>query len=144
MSLDAGSEEHLARWTLGVQSALKRRDALPPFSTAAKATLEGTDPALERDLSERGELKPGGADLGVTEGSQTAGNRGAYVCTYCGRDLEDSTKDSAVDSLWVCIQCPHGEQGHACRRLDSTKRLTRGHADPQPYITCRSEWPARN
>lgn len=124
--------------------AFERGDALPPVSTAATATPEGTDPALERDLSERGQLKPGGADLGVTEGSQTAGNRGAYVCTYCGRGLEDSTEDSAVDSFWVCIPCPHGEQVHACRRLDSTERLARRHADPQPYITCRSEWPARN
>ena len=28
--------------------------------------------------------------------------------------------------------------------LDRAKRLASGHADPQPCVACRSEWPARN
>ena len=58
-----------------VQSALERGDALPPFSTVVTATSEGADLAVESDLSERGQLEPGGAALGVTEGGQTARNR---------------------------------------------------------------------
>ena len=49
--LDAECEERLTGWTLGVQSALERGDALPPFSTAVTATPERTDLALEIDLS---------------------------------------------------------------------------------------------
>ena len=84
-------EEHLTRWTLGVQSALERGDALSPFSTVVTATPEGTDSALENDLSERGRLEPGGAALSVTECGQNARNRGASLCNHCGRALEDST-----------------------------------------------------
>ena len=79
--------------TFGVQSALERSDALPHFWTVVIATLERTDSAQEIDLSERGQLERGGAALGVTEGGQTARNRGASLCIYCGRDLEDATGD---------------------------------------------------
>lgn len=91
-----------------MQSALERGDALPPFSTAVTATLEETNSALESVRLERGQLEPGGATLGVTGGGHTEGSRGASLCTYCGPALEDSTGDSAVDSLWACIPCPHG------------------------------------
>ena len=78
----------------------------PPFSTVVTATPEGTDSAVESDLSERGQLEPGGAALGVTEGGQTARNRDASLCTYCGRGLEDSTGASAVDSLGMHLVPP--------------------------------------
>ena len=142
--LDSECEERLTRWTLGAQSALERGGVLPPFSTAVTDTPEGTDSALESDLSERGRLEPGGVALGVTEGGQTAGNRGTSLCTYCRRALEDSAGGSTVDSLWACISCPHGEQVHASCMLDRAERLASGHADPQPCVTCRSEWPERN
>ena len=72
---------------------MERSDALPHFWTVVIATLERTDSAQEIDLSERGQLERGGAALGVTEGGQTARNRGASLCIYCGRDLEDATGD---------------------------------------------------
>ena len=143
-SLDAECEERLTRWTLGVQSALERDDALPLFSPVVIATPEGTDSALESNLSERGQLEPGVAVLGIAEGGQTVINRSASLCTYCGRAVEDSTGGSAVDSLWACIPCCHGEQVHVSCMLQGADRLASGHADPQPCVTCRSEWPARN
>ena len=50
--LDSECEERLTRWTLGAQSTLERGGVLPPFSTAVTDTPEGTDSALESDLSE--------------------------------------------------------------------------------------------
>ena len=49
-----------------------------------------------------------------------------------------------MDSLWALISCPHGEQVHARCMLDRAERLASGHADPQPFVACRSEWPTRN
>ena len=123
---------------------MERGDALPPFSTAATATPEGTASAPESDLSERRQLEPGGAALGVTEGGQTTRNRGVSLCTFCGRALGNSTGGSAVDSLWACIPCPHGEQVHSSCMLDRAERRASEHADQQPCVTCRSEWPTRN
>ena len=144
VSLDAEYEGRLTRWTLGVQRALERGGALPLFWTVVTATPEGTDSALESDLSERGQLEPGGADLGVTEGGQTARNRGTSRCACCWRALEDPTGGSAADSLRACIPCTQGEQVHASCMLDRAERLASGRADQQQCVSCRSEWPARN
>ena len=113
---------------------MERGDALPPFSTAATATPEGTASAPESDLSERRQLEPGGAALGVTEGGQTTRNRGVSLCTFCGRALGNSTGGSAVDSLWACIPCPHGEQVHSSCMLDRAERRASEHADQQPVL----------
>ena len=86
-SLHAECEKRLTKWTLGVQSTLERGGTLPHFSTAVTATPEETDLALESNLSKRVQLQPGGAALGVTEGDQTARNRGTSLCTYCRRAL---------------------------------------------------------
>ena len=102
---------------------------------------------MESDLSARGSVEPGGAARGVAESGLTAGSRDWSLCTYCdcGRSLEDSTGELAVDSLWACIPCPHGEQEvHASCMLDRAGCLASGHADPHPCVPFRSEWPARN
>ena len=65
-------------------------------------------------------------------------------CAFCGRALGESTGYSAVNSLWSLIPCPHAEQVRDRCMLDRAERLARGHADPQPCVACRSEWPARN
>lgn len=57
---------------------------------------------------------------------------------------EDSSGDSAVDSLRTCIPCPYEEQVHTSCVLDRVECLTSGQEDPQPCVTCRSECPARN
>ena len=129
----------LTRWTLGVQSALEAGDALPPFSTAMAATSERTDRTLENDPLHTGPAEQRGAARSAPERRHTAGSRGASPYTYCGRELEDPTGDSAVDYLWALISCPHGEQVHARYMLDRAERLASGHADPQPRVACHPE-----
>jgi len=144
VGLDAECEERLARWTLGVQRALETGDALPPFLAAVATTSERTDRAPESDQLQMGPGGQGGDTRSEVERRQNVGNRGASPCTYCGRALEESTGDLAVDSLWASFPCPHGEQVHARCMLDRAECLARGQADPQPCAACRSEWPARN
>ena len=84
---------------------------MPPFPTAVAATSERTDPSLENNRSERGQLEQRVADLGSTEGRQTTEGRDATLgalCIYCGRALEDSVGDSEVGHLWATIARAHG------------------------------------
>ena len=137
------------RWTLGVQSALEAGDVMPPFPTTVAATSEGTDPSLENDRSERGQLERGDAALGSTESRQITGGRGATLgalCIYCGRALENSVGDSEVghlwaensvgDSevghLWATITCVDGEFVHASFILHRGERLACRRTDPRP------------
>ena len=108
------------------------------------ATPERTDRMLENDHLHTGPTEEGSAARSAAERRHAAGSRGASPCAYCRRALEESTGDSAVDSLWALIPCPHGEQVHARYMLDRAKRVASGHADPQPRVAYRSEWPARN
>ena len=59
----------MAEWNLGGQTALEAGDELPPFPTAAGATPEGTDPAVETGLQTREQVEQGGAPLGVPLGA---------------------------------------------------------------------------
>ena len=72
--LDAEREEHLTRWTLGVQNALEEGTVLSPFVVAVPSP-RGTEPALERDPMMRGQLEQERAVLGITESHQNAGSR---------------------------------------------------------------------
>ena len=108
------------------------------------ATPERTDRTLESDHLHTGPAEQGGSAGSAAERRHTARNRGASPCAYCGRALKNSTGDSAVDSLWALIPCPHGDQVHAHCMLDRAERLQSGNADPQPCVACRPEWPARN
>ena len=144
VGLDAECEERRWRWTLGAQSALEAGDALPSFSTAMAATPERTDRTMENDPLHTGPTEQGGAARSAAERRHAAGSRGVSPCAYCERALEEPTGDSAVDSLWALISCPHGEQVHARCMLDRAERLASEHAEPQPCVACRSEWSARN
>ena len=144
VDLDAEWAERLTRWALGFQSALEAGDAPLPFSTAMATTPERTGRTLESDPLNTGPAEKGGVATSAAERRHTAGNRGASPCAYSGQALEESTGDSAVDSLWAHIQCSHGKQVHARCMLDRVERLASGHADSQPCVACRSEWPARN
>ena len=138
VGLDAECEERLTRWTFGVRSALEAGDALPSFSTAMAVTPERTDRTLENNPLYTEPTEQGGAARSAAERRHAAGSRGAFRCAYCGRALEEPTGDSAVDSLWALIPCPHGEQVHARCMVDRAERLASGHADPQPCVACRS------
>ena len=109
--LDAEGEGRLTRRTLGVQSAMGSGSATPPFLTAVVAMFERTDPSLENDRSERGQLEQRVAALGSTEGRYTKEGRDATLealCIYCGRALENSVGDSEVGHLWATIARAHG------------------------------------
>ena len=144
VGLDAECEERLTRWTLGVRSALEAGDALPSFSTAMAATPERTGRTRENDPLHTGPTEQGGAARSAAERRHAAGSRGSSPTTYCGQPLEEPTGDSAVDSLWALVPCPHGEQVHARCMLDRAERLASGDADPQPCVACRSECPEGN
>ena len=119
---------------------------IPPFPMAVATTPERKDLSLENDRSERGQLDQRDAALGSTESRQTMGGTDitlGIICIYCGRGLENSVGDSEVGHLWSTIACAHGEYVHATCMLDRTERLACGHADPQPCVLCRSEWPAK-
>ena len=128
VGLDAEWEDRLPSWTLEVQGALETSDGPPPFSTATAATPERTGRTQESGPLHTGPAEQGGAARTAAERRNSAVNRGASPCAYCGRALEESTGDSAVDSLWALIS--HGEQLHARCMLDRTERFASGHADP--------------
>ena len=99
---------------------------------------------LENDPLHTEQTEQGGAARSAAERRCAAGSRGASPCAYCRRALEEPTGDSAVESLWALIPCPHEKQVHARFMLDRAERLASRHADPQPCVACRSEWPASN
>ena len=69
--------EHLTRWALAVQNALRTDAALPRFAAAGAVPPEGKTPASESDLRVRGQMDPGDTAGRVTENSQIA--RGSDV-----------------------------------------------------------------
>ena len=73
-----------------------------------------------------GPTEQAGADRSAAERRYIARNRGASPCTNRGRALQESTRNSAVASLWALTPCPHGEQVHARRMLDRAERLRVG------------------
>ena len=89
--------------------------------------------------------KTGGIEPSSSEGGQ--GRRVVDTgapCTYCGEDLDYSVGDPGDGQAFVPVTCPHGEYLHARCMWDRAESLKNGRVDPHPYVTCRSEWPARS
>ena len=110
---DAPPPFSTAEWNLGAQTVLEAGDELPPFPTVARATPEGTDPAVGSGPQTSEQVEHGGA-VGSAVGSRHAeGDRDAgiagQVMTPQARSSTASTTFAAATfprpagSAWPCL-----------------------------------------
>ena len=65
-------------------------------------------------------------------------------CTYCREDVDYSAGDPGDGEALLPVTCSHGGFVHARCMWHRAERLANGRVDPQPCVTCRSEWPVRS
>ena len=95
--------------------------------------------------SRRGCPRPGCSEPPSSEGGQ--GGRVADTWApsiHCVEDVDYSAGASGDAEPPVAVTCSNRGFVHARYMWDRAQRLTNGHVDPHPWVTCRSGWPVKD